>query len=82
MAERIPQSPEKYPADVREELDQELISHEGEARDESDVTPSGHMGAQEDETTPVIPPMTGPSQITEGAPDDDGIDPREELHGG
>lgn len=82
MAERIPQSPEKYPPDVREELDQELISHEGEARDEGDAALSDHMGAQEDETTPVIPPMTGPSRITEGAADDDGIDPREELHGG
>ncbi|HBY93147.1 MAG: hypothetical protein M5U01_08775 [Ardenticatenaceae bacterium] len=79
---KTPQSPEEYPADVRRELDQQLISHKGEARDDGNATMSDHMGAEEDETTPVIPPMTGPAQIVEGTPDDNSIDPHEELHGG
>lgn len=82
---KVPPSPEEYPADVREELEQHEVTHEGEERDaprRSDEPASSHLGAVETEPTPVTPPMDGPSQVTEGTLDDAGIEPREELHGG
>lgn len=83
MAENeVPQSPEEYPADVRRELDQTGITHEGEARHGGDDEMSNHLGATETEVTPVTPPMDGPSRVTEGSLEDAGIEPREELHGG
>lgn len=78
----VPQSPEEYPTAVREELEQDEITHEGEAREAGDEPMSSHLGATEMEPTPVTPPMDGPSQVTQGTLDDVDIDPREELHGG
>jgi len=78
----IPQSPEEYPAEVRKELDQQEVTHRGEAREGGDESLSNHMGAVENEQTPVTPPMEGPSNLIEGESDQSGIDPREELHGG
>lgn len=80
---KVPKSPEEYPADVREELDQEGVSHEGEARHaEGHEEMEAHMGATEEEPTPVTPPMEGPSKVTKGSLDDAQIEPREELTGG
>lgn len=81
---KTPQSPEEYPAHVREELNQEAISHEGESRpaDEQE-TMSHHLGAAETEPTPVTPPMTGPEKLIEGDENEElDIDPRQELTGG
>ncbi len=80
--QKVPQSPEEYPAEVREALHQSEVSHEGEAREGGDDKMSNHMGAVETEPSPVTPPMDGPSQVTQGTLDDEGIDPREELDGG
>lgn len=78
-----PQSPEEYPRDVREALDQHDVTHEGKAREaHEDEEPGGHMGAVEDEPTPVTPPMAGPDKVIRGDASDEGIDPREELTGG
>jgi hypothetical protein len=55
-----PQSPEVQPADVRDELDQNQVSHEGRPEATRGGKPSTHMGATEDEVTPVVPPMRGP----------------------
>lgn len=82
-----PQSPEEYPADVRQELQQQDVTHEGEERQADDVetedaTTHSHMGAVDTEPTPVTPPMSGPDELTEGEVDDTGIDPTEEISGG
>jgi hypothetical protein len=79
----IPQSPEEYPTNVRRELSQHDVTHEGEERqaDEGEGR-SSHMGAVDTEVTPVTPPMEGPSEVTEGEIDDAGIDPAEEIPGG
>lgn len=81
---KTPQSPEEYPAPVREALHQEGVSHEGEARPpDEQATMSEHMGAEETEPTPVTPPMNRPDTLIEGNEATDlGIDPREELTGG
>jgi hypothetical protein len=78
----VPESPEEYPEEVREELGQHEISHDGKARAGGDEEMSDHMGAVETEPTPVTPPMSGPSKVTEGSMEDAGIEPEEELHGG
>ena len=65
--EETPQSPETQDENVRKELDQEGVSHEGEKR----ATPahansahsSQHMGAVEGEQTPVTTPMSGPADL-------------------
>jgi hypothetical protein len=80
--EKVPQSPEEYPADVREELQQTDVSHVGEKRTQGDSEMSNHLGAKETEVSTVTPPMTGPSQVTQGPLDDADIEPREELTGG
>ncbi|MGH2542293.1 MAG: hypothetical protein ACRDIB_05840 [Ardenticatenaceae bacterium] len=80
--DKIPQSPEEYPPSVREELEQTDVSHVGEEREGDNEEMSDHLGARESEPTPVTPPMTGPSKVTEGTLDDAGIEPREELTGG
>ncbi len=85
----IPQSPENQPANVREELDQTLISHEGTPRPpDADVDPESpqeYMGALESDVTPVTPLTTGPLDFVGDEPDGDdetGIDPRDEIPGG
>ena len=77
-----PQSPETQPANVREQLDQDLISHEGAARggDQAEPGTMRHMGAVGTEVTPVTPPMRGPGDLVgEQASDDDSIDPADEI---
>jgi len=89
---RTPQSPEKQPAAVRDDLDQEMVSHEG-TQAQSGTSPSGsgvsasdaHLGATDAQVTPVMPPMRGPSNLvgSSGNGDDDaddsGIDPVDEM---
>ena len=79
---QLPQSPETQPLDVREQLSQDQISHDGAARSGAGTTPgtSAHQGAVEDEMTPVMPPMRGPDDLVD---EDDSaeelIDPADEI---
>ena len=59
----IPQSPEVQPAAVRDELDQDQVSHEGRPEANRGGKPSTHLGATEDAVTPVVPPMRGPGNL-------------------
>jgi hypothetical protein len=64
--EETPQSPEVQPQYVREELDQELVTHVGEYRQpEADAQPGGgmHLGAVDTEVVPIVPPMSGPADL-------------------
>jgi len=70
-----PQSPESQPEYVRDELDQDQITHQGEIRK---IPPGGwprnggkYLGAVEDEQTPILPPMSGPADLV-GEEDVDG----------
>jgi hypothetical protein len=63
-----PSSPENQDESVREELDQEYITHQGDYR--ASKTPlvlsnqrGKHLGATDDEVVPVIPPMAGPADL-------------------
>jgi hypothetical protein len=65
--EETPKSPETQPEYVKDELDQDTMSHQGELRK---APPGGqpksggkHLGAVEDEESPVIPPMSGPADL-------------------
>jgi hypothetical protein len=84
-ANKTPSSPETQPRDVREELDQTDISHDGPARDPGETEPgiSSHAGAVEDEVTPITPPMRSPSDLvgdeTEKEEQDYDIDPADEI---
>lgn len=86
-----PQSPETQPADVREELNQENVTHQGQARpaEGAGPTPSSHFGAVEDEQSghvdqvPVTPPMEGPyNLIGDDDRQDADVDPQTEIPGG
>lgn len=83
----IPQSPENQPAEVRDELDQTLITHEGTPRPAAG-NPDGdddYMGATETDVTPVTPLTTGPLDFIGDEPEGEdvaGIDPRDEIPGG
>ena len=63
-----PTSPEEQEEYVREELDQEYITHQGDYRPAS-KPPSTlalrgkHLGATDDEVVPVTPPMAGPADL-------------------
>lgn len=90
-----PQSPELQEPYVRDELDQDQMSHQGEWR----KPPTGpqahkgqHLGAVDDEMVPIIAPMSGPADLVgeknenaQGNEDGDTdigeemIDPRDEL---
>lgn len=66
--EKTPLSPEKQEEYVREELDQDNITHQGEYRQASatPTTPAQrgkHLGATDDEVVPNIPPMSGPADL-------------------
>ena len=89
-----PQSPEKQEEYVREELDQDMITHQGDYRQAggSPTAPadrSKHLGATDDEVVPITPPMAGPADLigesnedaqgNDGEAGDEMIDPREEL---
>jgi|FLYN01.1.fsa_nt_gi hypothetical protein len=88
--EETPQSPETQGPYVREELDQDEITHTGNRRIPTQRKPGEdyyeHLGANEDEVVPVIPPMTGPADLVgqkdqhaQGGSDEELLDPREEL---
>jgi hypothetical protein len=88
-----PQSPETQPADVREELDQDNVTHEGQQRSAADAgaTPTSHFGAVEDDSTghsdqvPVTPPMAGPANLIDDREGEDPsviVDPQDEITGG
>ena len=78
-----PTSPEVQPAHVREELDQDNVTHEGETAEpaKTDDDSSTHMGALEENVTSVMPPVSGPSDfVSEGQKKDDKtINPGDEL---
>ncbi len=65
--EETPQSPEKQEDYVREELDQDNITHQGEYRPAQASAVTGkrgtHLGATDDEVVPNVPPMAGPSDL-------------------
>ncbi len=93
--EETPRSPETQPRYVREELDQDNMTHQGQLRKAPEgghMKGGGHLGAVEDDESPVIPPMSGPADLV-GEEDIDGqgnetgtteigeelFDPRDEL---
>src|SRR5690242_14454770 len=67
QSEENAQSPEVQAQYVRDDLDQEMITHTGEWR----TGPLGtdkkgemhHLGATDDEVVPVVPPMSGPADL-------------------
>lgn len=90
-----PQSPEDQAAYVREDLDQDMITHRGDwrkAKPGERPRPGEHLGALEDENVPIVPPMAGPADLV-GEKDEDAqgnetgdtevgeemFDPRDEL---
>lgn len=92
--EGIPQSPEKHEEYVREDLDQDMITHQGDYRQPTETPKSPeqrsqHLGATDDEVVPILAPMSGPADVVgehnENAQGNDTelggemIDPREEL---
>lgn len=88
-----PQSPETQPADVREELGQDNVTHEGQQRTTEDAgpMPTSHFGAVEDDYTghsdqvPVTPPMAGPANLIDDRQGEDPsvfVDPQDEILGG
>ena len=77
-----PTSPEVQPKEIREELDQENISHQGNRLPSSknSLDAQRHMGAMEDNVTPVMPPIIGPARLTEAEEDEDNdVNPHSEL---
>ena len=63
-----PESPEKQDDYVREELDQEYITHQGDYRrpmamPSTSQQRSRHQGATDDEVVPIVPPMAGPADL-------------------
>jgi hypothetical protein len=71
-----PKSPEVQEPYVREELDQDLVTHQGQYR-KAQTGPfrpemrGRNLGATEDENVPVLPPMSGPADLL-GEDDIDG----------
>ena len=92
-----PKAPEVQEPYVREELDQDMITHQGDKRGPVSPTEQGgermkHLGANDDEVVPVVPPMSGPADVVgerdenaqgneSGSTDigEESVDPREEL---
>jgi len=62
-----PASPEDQEENVKDELDQDLITHQGEYRKGGSGPEARrgdkHLGALEDENVPVVPPMSGPADL-------------------
>ncbi len=65
-----PKSPEEQEPYVREELEQDMITHQGEWRTPSNMPSNsphkhggGHLGALEDENVSIQPPMSGPADL-------------------
>jgi len=76
-AEETPKSPEVQREYVRDELDQDQVTHRGDKREAPAHLPheqhshsGGHMGAVDDEVVPVVPPMSGPADLI-GEKDED-----------
>ncbi len=69
----VPASPETQPFPVREQLDQEQISHDGPKRsgDTAHAGESTHLGAVETEVTVNMPPVDGPADLLSGDDDDE-----------
>ena len=59
----IPQAPEVQPDEVRDELDQDQVSHEGRREANRGGKPSAHLGATDEQMTPITPPMHGPGNL-------------------
>ncbi len=80
-ANSVPASPEVQKPAVRQELEQEDVSHEGHksdpSHDKSDA--QKHMGAMEDNVTNVMPPYDGPSDLISKNEGDQNISSRNEL---
>jgi len=83
-----PQSPEAQAPEVRDALQQRLVSHEGTAEPSRPGTQSAHLGGTETEVTPIQAPMAGPGNLVGpsagGDSADDGedadlIDPVDEI---
>ncbi len=70
-SEGTPESPEGQREYVREELDQDQVTHRGDKREapnnhqahKENSGQSQHMGAVDDEVVPVVPPMSGPADL-------------------
>jgi hypothetical protein len=63
-----PTSPEQQDEYVRDELDQEYITHQGDYRGAKAMPATAamrgkHLGATDDEVVPVTPPMAGPADL-------------------
>jgi len=92
MAEKqnpaIPAAPETQPSDVREELNQTDVTHQGtQGPAAATGGASAKLGAVETEVTPMTPPMAGPGNLVDDthkgqAADNMGVNPREELSEG
>ena len=63
------ESPESHEDYVKDDLDQENVTHMGEWRTGASGSQTGkregdrHLGATEDEVVPIVPPMSGPADI-------------------
>jgi hypothetical protein len=79
--DKTPPSPEVQPSEVREELDQEHVTHEGVPMIAANNPQDGqqHMGAMEDNVTSVMPPVTGPSDLLGHEREDEQVNSRTEL---
>lgn len=79
-----PTSPETQPTNVREELDQEDVTHQGipvEPARPGDAAQS-YMGATEENVTPIMPPVSGLADVTgDEQPSDKNpdVNPQDEL---
>jgi hypothetical protein len=80
----VPTSPEHQPTEVREQLQQNDITHLGYKMPVMPTTEDAgnYMGATENNVTQVTPPMQGPQHIIHGPDSDSNIDPYEELTAG
>lgn len=79
---QVPASPEEQPAGVREQLDQKFVTHQGEQLqpEPNQADEQKYMGATEDNVTPIMPPVRGPSDLVGDTDDDqDIVDPGNEL---
>lgn len=78
----VPRSPETQPAHVREQLDQDLTTHEGAVRDAAtaEVGSSQHLGAVESEVAANMPPVSGADDLVSAQSQDaDVVDPAAEI---
>jgi len=75
---RVPNAPELQPADVREELHQSQVSHQGDQQTPTPGLASAHLGATDDEVAPVMPPMRGPGNLVGASGSGDSADPPED----